>query len=134
MTMGEATFLVALTMGEVIYMEKSNGMFKPVLAKHNVLVGPLAQASKGYTVSNSEHEKGSKELQKAPSHTVAKASTKSQPDIHRRTFDMKHMTKSEREAWIKSYEVQYTTFGFIVLGLELVPVVGTIFGLTNVIG
>lgn len=26
-------------------------------------------------------------------------------DIHRRYFDMKQMTKSEREAWIKSHEV-----------------------------
>ncbi|KAG0027749.1 hypothetical protein BGZ81_005321 [Podila clonocystis] len=156
-------------MGEVFKKEKSNGLFKTVLSKHNVFVGPLAQVSKGHTVSNSEHDKGSKELQKASSRTVAKASTKSQqmaqriglwlltlplnffpvagplafcyingkarvPDIHRRYFDMKQMTKSEREAWIKLYEMQYTTFGFIVQGLELVPVVGTILGFTNVIG
>ncbi|KAF9308478.1 hypothetical protein BG003_011043 [Podila horticola] len=172
--MSEASFLVAVIMGEVFKKEKSKGLFKTVIAKHNVLMGPLARVSvSGYiTVSNLEHENDTKESQKdasPSSRAVAKASAKSQqmtqrvglwlltlplnffpvagpmtfcyingktriPDIHRRYFDMKQMTKSEREAWIKSHEVQYTTFGFIAQGLELVPVIGIVFGFTNVIG
>lgn len=146
LTMSEASFLVAVIMGEVFKKEKSKGLFKTVIAKHNVLMGPLARVSvSGYiTVSNLEHENDTKESQKdasPSSRAVAKASAKSQqmtqrvglwlltlplnffpvagpmtfcyingktriPDIHRRYFDMKQMTKSEREAWIKSHEVK----------------------------
>lgn len=147
LTMGEASFLVALIMGEVFKKEKSKGLFKTILVRRNILLGPLAQVSKSglISVSHMEHENGIKESQKdaspSPSHAVAKASAKSQqmaqrvglwlltlplnffpvagpitfcyfngkarvPDIHRRYFDMKRMTKCERENWIKAREVK----------------------------
>ncbi|KAI9241156.1 MAG: hypothetical protein BYD32DRAFT_458124 [Podila humilis] len=175
LTMGEASFLVALIMTEVFKKEKSKGLFKTILARRNVVLGPLAQVSKSglISVSHMEHEEGIKESQKcvspSPSHVVAKASAKSQqmaqrvglwlltlplnffpvagpitfcyfngkarvPDIHRRYFDMKRMTKSERENWIKAHEMQYTAFGFVAQGLELAPIIGIAFGFTNIIG
>lgn len=84
LTMGEASFLVALIMGEVFKKEKSKGLFKTVLARSNILLGPLGQVSDSgpISVSHLEHEKGIKESQKgtssSPSHAVAKVSAKSQ--------------------------------------------------------
>ncbi|KAF9915101.1 hypothetical protein BX616_006880 [Lobosporangium transversale] len=54
--------------------------------------------------------------------------------VHRRYFDMKEMTAQEREEWIKTRKSQYTTFGIIAQGLELLPFIGILFGFTNTIG
>ncbi|KAG0079455.1 hypothetical protein BGZ93_006476 [Podila epicladia] len=54
--------------------------------------------------------------------------------VHRRYFDMKEMTQQERDDWIKTRKSQYTTFGVIAQGLELLPFVGILFGFTNTIG
>ncbi|KAG0361332.1 hypothetical protein BC939DRAFT_246050 [Gamsiella multidivaricata] len=54
--------------------------------------------------------------------------------VHRRYFDMKGMTAQEREEWIKSRKSDYTTFGVIAQGLELIPLIGILFGFTNTIG
>ncbi|KAF9304614.1 hypothetical protein BGZ74_001055 [Mortierella antarctica] len=54
--------------------------------------------------------------------------------VHRRYFDMKEMTQQERDEWIKTRKSQYTTFGVIAQGLELLPFVGILFGFTNTIG
>ncbi|KAF9427583.1 hypothetical protein BGZ94_004612 [Podila epigama] len=54
--------------------------------------------------------------------------------VHRRYFDMKEMTLQERDEWVKTRKSQYTTFGIIAQGLELLPVVGILFGFTNTIG
>ncbi|KAG0293278.1 hypothetical protein BGZ98_002247 [Dissophora globulifera] len=56
------------------------------------------------------------------------------PDVHRRYFDMKDMTAEERKEWIKRREAQYLAFAFVCQGLELVPVLGILFGFTNTIG
>ncbi|KAG0045023.1 hypothetical protein BGZ83_009726 [Gryganskiella cystojenkinii] len=56
------------------------------------------------------------------------------PDIHRYYFDKKEMTEKEREDWIKRQEAQYLAFGFVSQALELVPVLGILFGFTNSIG
>ncbi|KAI1314434.1 hypothetical protein EDD11_002178 [Mortierella claussenii] len=54
--------------------------------------------------------------------------------VHRRYFDMKEMTVQERKEWIKARKTQYTTFGVIAQGLELIPFIGIVFGFTNTIG
>ncbi|KAF9938828.1 hypothetical protein BGZ65_012099 [Modicella reniformis] len=54
--------------------------------------------------------------------------------VHRRYFDMKEMTPPEREQWIKARKSQYTTFGVLAQGLELIPFLGILFGFTNTIG
>ncbi|KAF9110748.1 hypothetical protein BGX27_005923 [Mortierella sp. AM989] len=54
--------------------------------------------------------------------------------VHRRYFDMKEMSVQEREEWIKARKSQYTTFGVIAQGLELIPFIGILFGFTNTIG
>ncbi|KAG0299609.1 hypothetical protein BGZ98_009907 [Dissophora globulifera] len=56
------------------------------------------------------------------------------PYVHRRYFDMKEMTLQERDEWIKVRKSQYTTFGVIAQGLELIPFLGILFGFTNTIG
>ncbi|KAK3814106.1 MAG: hypothetical protein J3Q66DRAFT_402683 [Benniella sp.] len=56
------------------------------------------------------------------------------PYVHRRYFDMKEMTLQEREEWVKARKSQYTTFGVIAQGLELIPFLGILFGFTNTIG
>ncbi|KAI8601128.1 hypothetical protein EDD21DRAFT_415211 [Dissophora ornata] len=56
------------------------------------------------------------------------------PDVHRRYFDMKGMTVDERKVWIKRREPEYIAFAFVSQGLELVPVLGILFGFTNTIG
>ncbi|KAF8977325.1 hypothetical protein BGZ46_007479 [Entomortierella lignicola] len=56
------------------------------------------------------------------------------PDIHRKYFDLKGMTDTERKDWIKKRETQYTAFGFVCQGLELIPVLGIFFSFTNTIG
>ncbi|KAF9183405.1 hypothetical protein BGZ50_004251 [Haplosporangium sp. Z 11] len=54
--------------------------------------------------------------------------------VHRRYFDMKEMTPQERNDWIQARKSQYTTFGVIAQGLELIPFIGILFGFTNTIG
>ncbi|KAF8933987.1 hypothetical protein EDD21DRAFT_358263 [Dissophora ornata] len=54
--------------------------------------------------------------------------------VHRRYFDMKEMTPQERDEWIGARKSQYTTFGVIAQGLELIPFIGILFGFTNTIG
>ncbi|KAG0263373.1 hypothetical protein BG011_008895 [Mortierella polycephala] len=56
------------------------------------------------------------------------------PHVHRRYFDMKEMTPQERNDWIQARKSQYTTFGVIAQGLELIPFIGILFGFTNTIG
>ncbi|KAG0208151.1 hypothetical protein BGX28_000766 [Mortierella sp. GBA30] len=56
------------------------------------------------------------------------------PDIHQRYFDMKQMTEAQKDAWIKKREAQYTAFAVVAQGLELIPVLGLVFGFTNTIG
>ncbi|KAG0205112.1 hypothetical protein BGX33_008112 [Mortierella sp. NVP41] len=56
------------------------------------------------------------------------------PDIHRRYFDMKQMTEDERKVWIRKRQGDYTAFAFVSQVLELVPVLGILFGFTNTIG
>ncbi|KAG0227061.1 hypothetical protein BGW42_003072 [Actinomortierella wolfii] len=56
------------------------------------------------------------------------------PYIHKRYFDMKEMTLQEREEWMAKHKREYTTFGVIAQGLELLPFVGFLFGFTNTIG
>ncbi|KAG0285932.1 hypothetical protein BGZ96_009894 [Linnemannia gamsii] len=54
--------------------------------------------------------------------------------VHRQYFDMKEMTQKERDDWIQTRKTQYTTFGVIAQGLELIPFIGILFGFTNTIG
>ncbi|KAF9099544.1 hypothetical protein BGX29_006097 [Mortierella sp. GBA35] len=54
--------------------------------------------------------------------------------VHRQYFDMKEMTQKERDDWIEKRKSQYTTFGVIAQGLELIPFIGILFGFTNTIG
>ncbi|KAK3847373.1 MAG: hypothetical protein J3R72DRAFT_431246 [Linnemannia gamsii] len=54
--------------------------------------------------------------------------------VHRQYFDMKEMTQKERDDWIQTRKSQYTTFGVIAQGLELIPFIGILFGFTNTIG
>lgn len=56
------------------------------------------------------------------------------PDVHQRYFDMKDMTVSERDIWIKKREGQYTAFAVVAQALEMIPVLGLLFGFTNTIG
>ncbi|KAG0267237.1 hypothetical protein BG011_007646 [Mortierella polycephala] len=56
------------------------------------------------------------------------------PDVHRRYFDLKDMTVKEREAWIQARSGQYLMFSVVAQALELAPVVGIVFGFTNIIG
>ncbi|KAF9955166.1 hypothetical protein BGZ72_003973 [Mortierella alpina] len=56
------------------------------------------------------------------------------PDVHQRYFDMKDMTVSERDVWVKKRESQYTAFAVVAQGLEMIPVLGLLFGFTNTIG
>ncbi|KAF9140105.1 hypothetical protein BG015_001791 [Linnemannia schmuckeri] len=56
------------------------------------------------------------------------------PDIHSRYFDMKRMTEDERKDWIRERQADYTAFAFVSQALELIPVLGILFGFTNAIG
>ncbi|KAF9576707.1 hypothetical protein EC968_005480 [Mortierella alpina] len=56
------------------------------------------------------------------------------PDVHQRYFDMKDMTVSERDVWLKKRQGQYTAFAVVAQALEMIPVLGLLFGFTNTIG
>ncbi|KAF9985927.1 hypothetical protein BGZ65_009373, partial [Modicella reniformis] len=56
------------------------------------------------------------------------------PDIHQRYFDMKNMTLEERDKWIQRRQADYKAFAFVSQVLELLPVLGILFGFTNTIG
>ncbi|KAF9581541.1 hypothetical protein BGW38_001410 [Lunasporangiospora selenospora] len=163
LTMGESSLLVALIMGEVFKKEKTKGLFQSVLAKERVEVGPLARVTEDGMIRVSaatENSSGStrKDLRTQSSHygqrmglwmltlplnfvpllgpmafCYINGRARSQY-VHRRYFDMKEMTQQEREDWIKTHRSQYTTFGVLAQGLELIPFVGILFGFTNTIG
>ncbi|KAF8977258.1 hypothetical protein BGZ46_007525 [Entomortierella lignicola] len=164
LTMGESSLLVAIIMGEVFKKEKTKGLFQSVLLKDKVQVGPLAKvtdngvikisSSKDSRLYGSQHKlekvTGSLFGQRMglwlltlPLNFIPVAGpiafcyingkARSQY-VHRRYFDMKEMNAQEREEWIKARKSQYTTFGVIAQGLELIPFIGILFGFTNTIG
>ncbi|KAF9360408.1 hypothetical protein BGX26_009533 [Mortierella sp. AD094] len=164
LTMGESSLLVAIIMGEVFKKEKTKGLFQSVLMKDKVQVGPLAKVTDNGAIKISTTEYGSRDsrlhgrmtgstshfgqrmglwLVTLPLNFIPVAGpiafcyingkARSQY-VHRRYFDMKDMSVQEREEWIKARKSQYTTFGVIAQGLELIPFIGILFGFTNTIG
>ncbi|KAF9403308.1 hypothetical protein BGX21_005515 [Mortierella sp. AD011] len=161
LTMGESSLLIAIIMGEVFKEKKTKGLFQSVLLKDKVQVGPLAKVTDNGSIKISTTEYGSRHhgrmtgttshfgqrmglwLLTLPLNFIPVAGpiafcyingkARSQY-VHRRYFDMKDMSAQEREEWIKARKSQYTTFGVIAQGLELIPFIGILFGFTNTIG
>ncbi|KAG0020115.1 hypothetical protein BGZ80_004751 [Entomortierella chlamydospora] len=161
LTMGESSLLIAIIMGEVFKEKKTKGLFQTVLLKDKVQVGPLAKVTDNGAIKISTAEYGSRHhgrmtgttshfgqrmglwLLTLPLNFIPVAGpiafcyingkARSQY-VHRRYFDMKDMSVQEREEWIKARKSQYTTFGVIAQGLELIPFIGILFGFTNTIG
>ncbi|EPQ50878.1 hypothetical protein GLOTRDRAFT_5721, partial [Gloeophyllum trabeum ATCC 11539] len=56
------------------------------------------------------------------------------PGWHSRYFQLKGLTKQQRQAFIESHRPEYTAFGAFTLLLNFVPFVGLLFSFTNTIG
>jgi len=56
------------------------------------------------------------------------------PGWHARYFQLKGLSKQQRQAFIDSHQPEYTAFGAATLLLNLVPFVGLVFSFTNTIG
>ncbi|KAF2841392.1 hypothetical protein M501DRAFT_1000584 [Patellaria atrata CBS 101060] len=56
------------------------------------------------------------------------------PTAHDRYFQLKGMSKSQREAWVEKKKAAYTSFGIPAVLLEMVPVAGIFFSFTNTVG
>jgi hypothetical protein len=56
------------------------------------------------------------------------------PNAHARYFQLKGMTKTQREEWAKSHSAEYTGFAIPAQILELIPFVGIFFSFTNTVG
>jgi len=56
------------------------------------------------------------------------------PTAHARYFQLKEMTKSEREQFIEEKKAAYTSFGVVALLLEMIPMAGIFFTFTNTVG
>ncbi|TFK46488.1 hypothetical protein OE88DRAFT_1721107 [Heliocybe sulcata] len=56
------------------------------------------------------------------------------PGWHSRYFQLKGLSKQQRQSFIESHRPEYTAFGAATLLLNLVPFVGLLFSFTNTIG
>ncbi|OCK77041.1 hypothetical protein K432DRAFT_395941 [Lepidopterella palustris CBS 459.81] len=56
------------------------------------------------------------------------------PSAHARYFQLKDMSKSQREEFIEKRRAAYTSFGITAVLLELIPIAGIIFAFTNTVG
>ncbi|KAF2488793.1 hypothetical protein BU16DRAFT_213194 [Lophium mytilinum] len=65
---------------------------------------------------------------------VALQGRKTGPAAHARYFQLKEMSKSERNRYIEEKKAAYTAFGVVALLLEMVPFAGIFFAFTNTVG
>jgi len=56
------------------------------------------------------------------------------PSAHARYFQLKQMSKSQRDDFIEKRKPAYTSFGVPAVLLELVPIAGIFFSFTNTVG
>ncbi|KAF2741365.1 hypothetical protein EJ04DRAFT_453756 [Polyplosphaeria fusca] len=56
------------------------------------------------------------------------------PTAHARYFQLKQMSKRERDGFVDQRKAAYTSFGVLAVLLELVPVAGIFFAFTNTVG
>lgn len=56
------------------------------------------------------------------------------PTAHQRYFQLKQMSKHDKEVWIEKRKAAYTSFGVPAVLLELVPILGIFFSFTNTCG
>lgn len=56
------------------------------------------------------------------------------PSAHERYFQLKGMSKSQKEQWVSEKQGAYTSFGLVAALLEMVPVAGVLFAFTNAVG
>lgn len=126
LTVGETSLLIALVMGEVLKKERSKGLFKVVIARHNVSVGPLATVVHHHHQNPSSGSHGSKGLRE-DEHSdgdeddinVAPAEAMLSPKI----------SKQRKRDVVKSASSQLAkriSLWFMTLPLTFVPVLGPI--------
>jgi len=65
---------------------------------------------------------------------VALQGRKTGPAAHARYFQLKEMSKRDREKWIEERTGAYTSFGVAALVLEMIPMAGIFFAFTNTVG
>jgi hypothetical protein len=56
------------------------------------------------------------------------------PQAHARYFQLKQMSKHQREEFVEKRKAAYTSFGVPAVLLELIPFVGIFFAFTNTVG
>ena len=56
------------------------------------------------------------------------------PFLHSRYFELKGMSRNQREQFVEERRGAYTGFGVVATLLEMVPVVGIFFAFTNTVG
>ncbi|KAF9968539.1 hypothetical protein BGZ70_002776 [Mortierella alpina] len=195
LTLGEASLVVTMVMGEVFKKEKPKGLFKAVMKHQHALLGPLASvthqeennksssihgaaavehprpdaivdscdtiqvAPTAVMISPKESKRRKRDVVKSASVHVGQRillwfltlplnlfpvagqlafcyinGRARAPDVHQRYFDMKDMTVSERDVWVQKREGQYRAFAVVAQALEMIPVLGLLFGFTNTIG
>jgi len=65
---------------------------------------------------------------------IALQGRKTGPAAHARYFQLKQMTRHDREKWIEERKAAYTSFGVGALVLEMIPLAGIFFAFTNTVG
>jgi len=56
------------------------------------------------------------------------------PAAHARYFQLKGMSKNQRDQWVHDRKAEYTAFGIPAMLLEMIPFVGIFFSFTNTVG
>src|ERR1700761_3837896 len=56
------------------------------------------------------------------------------PQAHARYFQLKQMSKHQREEFVEKRKAAYTSFGVPAVLLELIPFIGIFFAFTNTVG
>lgn len=56
------------------------------------------------------------------------------PTSHARYFQLKGMSKSQRDKFVEEKRAAYTSYGIVATLLEMVPVAGIFFSFTNTVG
>lgn len=151
--LGEASIIVSFVIDQWARKRRTPHLFRDVIKRHEVTVGPLAMdgvlffgspaATTSIKSSFNLFERLGLWVVSLPLNLVPVAGTAAFIYVngrakglqtHEMYFDMKCMDREQRKAWIQRHQWEYTSFGVVAQALEMIPVLGFAFAYSNTIG
>ncbi|RUS19025.1 hypothetical protein BC937DRAFT_88058 [Endogone sp. FLAS-F59071] len=151
--LSEASIIVSFLIDQWVRKKRTPHLFRDVIKRHEVTVGPLAMdgvlffsspnAAAATKDSFNLLERLGLWFVSFPLNLVPVAGTAAFIYVNGRSrglqahemyFDMKCMDREQRKTWVQRRQWEYTSFGVVAQALEMIPVLGFAFAYSNTIG